>query len=50
MNEILPQMVEAYAGMSAEDIFADMQASGATEIMADPWLVASFLAHLGAGQ
>jgi hypothetical protein len=49
MNQIVQQMAETYAGMSAEEILADMQASGAHEQFADPWLVASYLAHL-AGQ
>lgn len=49
MNETLLQMVEAYAGMSAEEILTDMQTVGAHEQFADPWLVASYLAHL-AGQ
>lgn len=49
MSEILSQMVDAYAGMSAGDIHADMVAAGADSLFADPWLVASYLAHLGSG-
>ena len=50
MSEILQEMATAYAGKSAEEIFADMQGTGATDQFADPWLVASYLSHLGAGQ
>jgi hypothetical protein len=50
MSEIMPEMVEVFAGMSAEEIFAGMMAAGVVDQFADPWLVASYLSHLGAGQ
>lgn len=49
MSEILPQLVEAYAGQTAEEIHADMVATGADSMFADPWLVASFIAYQASG-
>jgi len=49
MDEVLGQLVEAYQGMSAEEIYADMQEAQATEMFADAWLVASFVAYRSSG-
>lgn len=49
MNEILQEMVAAYAGQSAEEIHADMVSAGADNLFADPWLTANYLAHLASG-
>lgn len=46
MDLMIQSMAEAYQGMSAEEILGDMQAQGADQMFADPWMVASYLAHL----
>lgn len=46
MDPMIQSMTEAYQGMSAEEILGDMQAQGADQMFADPWMVASYIAHL----
>ncbi len=46
MEPMIQSIAEAYQGMSAEEILGDMQAQGADQMFADPWMVASYIAHL----
>lgn len=46
MDSMIQSMAESYQGMSAEEILGDMQAQGADQMFSDPWMVASYLAHL----
>lgn len=46
MDPMIEELKAAYVGMSAEQVLADMQESGADMMFADPWMVASYIAHL----
>lgn len=48
-EELIQMLTEAYQGMSAEDIHTDMVSTGAADMFADPWLVASFVAYKASG-
>ena len=46
MEQQIQAMAAAYQGMTADEIFADMQAQGAEALFVDAWTVANYLAHL----
>lgn len=46
MDQMIQSMASAYQGMSAEEILGDMQVQGADQMFVDPWMVASYIAHL----
>lgn len=46
MDPMIDELMTAYAGMSANEVLADMQESGAEQLFADPWMVANYLAHV----
>jgi len=46
MDQQIQAMAAAYQGMTADEIFADMQAQGADGLFVDAWMVANYIAHL----
>lgn len=46
MDPMLEDLKAAYKGMNANQVLADMQEIGADTMFADPWMVASYIAHL----
>jgi hypothetical protein len=46
MDEMISMLIAAYQGMTAGEVHADMQESGADQMFADSWMVANYLAHV----